>query len=93
MTNLRNQPINEVSALLGTGPGVQNPQFVNTPQNGTIQPTDVAGIYQNGYQQQLQNYQMQQQQAQQQQSAMLGGLFGLGSAAAGGWAYGGFKGL
>lgn len=90
MTNLRTQPINEVAALLGTGTGVQNPQFVNTPQTN-IAPTDVAGIYQNGYQQQMQAYQLQQQQAQQQQNAMLGGLFGLGSSLAGGWALGGFK--
>jgi hypothetical protein len=77
MTNLRNQPINEVSALLGTGPGVQNPQFINTPQNGTIAPTDVAGIYQNNYQLQQQQY----QQAQQRNNAMMGGLFGLGGSA------------
>jgi hypothetical protein len=84
----RNQPINEVSALLGTSPGVQQPQFgnVNSPQ---LQPTDIVGPTYASYQGQLAGWQNQQQQ----QQAMMGGLFGLGSAALGGWAYGGFKGF
>ncbi|HEY1035016.1 MAG TPA: hypothetical protein VGE09_08545 [Pseudoxanthomonas sp.] len=77
--NLRTQPINEVAALLGTGSGVQGPQFVNTPQS-QIAPTDVSGNYWNSYAAQVQ----QQNQQQQQQSAALGGLFGLGSAVIGG---------
>lgn len=90
MANLRSQPINEVSALLGTGTGVQNPNFVNTPQSA-IQPTDVAGIYNNNYQTQMAGYLQGQQMQQQQQNAALSGLFGLGSAALGGWGSGGFK--
>jgi hypothetical protein len=76
MTNLRTQPINEVSALLGTGTGVQNPNFVNTPQT-QVAPTDVVGAYNNAYQQQYANYQSQMQQ----NNAAMGGLFGLGGSA------------
>lgn len=70
----RNQPINEISALL-SGSQVSQPQFgnVNMP---TIPTTDTAGIINANYNQQLQNHQMQQQQ----QNALLGGLFGLGAA-------------
>lgn len=77
--NLRSQPINEVAALLGTGSGVQGPQFVNTPTS-QIAPTDVSGNYWNSYAAQVQ----QQQNAQQSQNAALGGLFSLGSAVIGG---------
>jgi len=77
--NLRAQPINEVAALLGTGSGVQGPQFVNTPQS-QVAPTDVSGNYWNSYAAQVQ----QQQNQQQQGNAALGGLFGLGSALIGG---------
>jgi hypothetical protein len=81
----RNQPINEVAALLGTSPGVAQPQFtnVNSPQ---LQPTDVIGPTYSSYQGQLANHQAQMGQ----QNAAMGGLFGLGSAALGGWAMGGF---
>lgn len=73
---IRNQPINEVTALLGTGPGVQQPQFSNTPQT-QIAPTDVGGIYNSAYQGGLQQYGMQQSA----NNATTGGLFGLGGAA------------
>ena len=73
-SNLRSQPINEVSALLGTG-SVQGPSFVPT-NNYQIAPTDVSGNYWNAYAGQVQ----QQQMAQQQQNAAMGGLFGLASA-------------
>lgn len=86
--NLRSQPINEVAALLGTGSGVQGPQFVNTPQSN-IAPTDVSGNYWNAYQSQVQQQQLQQQQ----QNAMMGGLFGLGSTGLGAWGMAGFPGL
>lgn len=72
LTN-RNQPINEISALM-SGTGVTQPQFANTPQTG-VNGTDVAG---------LTNAQSQQQNSAYQ--SKLGGLFGLGSAALGGWA-------
>lgn len=86
--NLRNQPINEVSALLGTGPGVRGPEFVPT-QMPQIQGTDVAGNINNAYQGQLAAW----QQEQQSQNAALGGIFGLLGSGLGGWARGGFGGL
>lgn len=70
----RNQPINEITALL-SGSQVSNPTFGATPQT-TIPTTDTAGIINSNYQQQYQNYQSQMQQ----QNALLGGLFGLGAA-------------
>jgi hypothetical protein len=72
----RNQPINEVAALLGTGPGVQMPNFQNTQQQ-PIAPTDVTGPQMAAYQGQMAQYGQQQQQSQGMQS----GLFGLGSTA------------
>lgn len=78
MTNLRSQPINEVSALLGTGSGVQNPNFVSTPQT-QVAPTDVVGAYGNQQAADLQRYQI----AQSGQNATTGGLFGLGGSAIG----------
>lgn len=79
----RNQPINEIGALLGTGQ-VQSPQFANTP-TPQMPTTDFAGIQANNYQQQLQRQQLQQQGGQ----GLLGGLFGLGSSAILGWPFGG----
>lgn len=38
----RNQPINELAALLGSGTGVQQPTYTNTPQTG-VNGTDVIG--------------------------------------------------
>lgn len=69
----RNQPINEITALLSGGQ-VSQPQFMgaNMP---TIPTTDVAGIIQQDYQNKMGAY--QQQMAARQ--GMLGGLFGLGS--------------
>lgn len=69
----RNQPINEISALL-SGAQVTNPNFVNSA-NSQIATTDVAGLINQNYQNQLGAYQQQQQQS----SGILGGLFGLGS--------------
>lgn len=66
----RNQPINEISALM-SGAQVNQPNFVNTPQPG-VAGTDVAGIYNNAYQQQV-----------QRQQNIMSGLFGLGSTIAG----------
>lgn len=70
----RNQPINEITALM-SGSQVSNPTFGSTPQT-TIPTTDTAGLINQNYQQQYQNYQSQMSQ----QNALLGGLFGLGSA-------------
>lgn len=70
---VRNQPINEITALT-SGSQVNQPQFVNTPNAG-VNGTDVAGLINANAATQNANYQ-----------AKLGGLFGLGSAALGGWA-------
>jgi hypothetical protein len=69
----RQQPINEIIGL-SRGTQLQNPQLINTPQTG-VGGTDVAGITQNAYGQQMNSYNQQQQRNQQ----MMGGLFGLGA--------------
>ena len=71
----RNQPINEITALL-SGSQVSHPNFAqtNSPRAAT---TDVAGIINNNYQQELAGW--QQQQANQ--NRLMGGLFGLGASA------------
>jgi hypothetical protein len=84
MAGLRSQPINEVSALLGTG-GVQSPNFVNTPQT-QVQAADVTTPQLAQYQGQMQQW----QQGQQNNNALMGSLFGLAGAGLGGWARGGF---
>jgi len=71
----RNQPINEVIGLT-SGTQLQTPGFTNTPQSN-VSGTDTAGIAQAGY---ANNYNAWLQQQNQQQQ-LLGGLFGLGSAA------------
>jgi hypothetical protein len=70
----RNQPLNEISALL-SGSQVSQPNFINK-QMPTIPVTDNAGIINTNYNQQFQNYQSQMQNYNQ----VMGGLFGLGSA-------------
>lgn len=67
----RNQPINEISALL-TGSQVSNPTFSATPQT-SVAGTDVAGITQNSYL----DANQQAQQSVQANNAMMGGLFSL----------------
>jgi hypothetical protein len=71
----RNQPINEIIGLT-SGTQLQSPGFQNTPQSN-VSGTDTAGIAQAGY---ANNYNSWLQQQNQQQQ-LLGGLFGLGSAA------------
>ncbi|WP_028747983.1 tail fiber domain-containing protein [Rhizobium mesoamericanum] len=81
----RNQPINEISALM-SGSQINQPNYVNTPS--TQLPTvDQAGLINDNYNQKLGIY--NQQVANQ--NAAMGGLFGLGSSLLGGWAMGGFK--
>ncbi len=76
MTNQRTQPISEVASLLGTGNGVQTPQFSQVPQT-QIAPTDVSGNYYSSYQGQVEAAKA----AQSGSNATTGGLFGLGGAA------------
>lgn len=71
MLALRNQPINEITALL-SGSQVSQPNFVNPNVSG-IPTTDVAGIISNYDQQQMQNYQTQLAS----RNALLGNIFSL----------------
>lgn len=80
----RNQPINEITALL-SGSQVSQPNFTNTPSTN-VAPTDYTGAVYNTYAGQTNAYNQQVGQ----QNAFLGGLFGLGGTALGGWAKGGF---
>lgn len=70
----RNQPINEISALL-SGSQVSMPQAAGY-NTSTIPTTDVAGLINANYDQKLQQWQQKNAQSQN----ILGGLFGLGSA-------------
>ncbi len=83
----RNQPINEISALL-SGSQVSMPNFsgVNTPSPG-VAPTDVIGAQGQALAQQNVGYQGQLANTM----GINSGLFGLGSAALGGWGRSGFK--
>jgi hypothetical protein len=81
----RNQPINELSALLGASGGVQMPQFGQPAQVG-VQAPDVQGAVYNNYQGQMNAYNSQQQQNAGNMQGM-GSLLGTGlmAAATGGW--------
>lgn len=71
----QNQPINQFSALLGSGQ-VSMPGGVQySPVN--VQPTDVLGAYALNQQQRQANYQSQMGMF----NGLMGGLFGLGSSA------------
>lgn len=69
---LRNLPLNDIATLLGTGGGVQGPQFNNFAQVGVAAPDYMGAVYQN-YNAANQQY----QQAQQARSQGLGSIFGL----------------
>lgn len=66
----RNQPINEITALL-SGSQVQTPNFTNTPQT-PVSGVDYAGLVQSNYANEMAGH-----------NAFLGGLAGLGGAAMG----------
>jgi hypothetical protein len=70
---IRNQPINEISALL-SGSQVSQPVFGAAPQ-GSIPTTDNAGLINANFNQRLNNYQQQLENG----NSIAGGLFGLGS--------------
>lgn len=75
----RNQPINEITALL-SGSQVSQPNFTNTPQPG-VAPTDVIGAVGQSLAQQNVGYNAQVQN----QQLVNNGLFKLGNTALGGW--------
>lgn len=77
MLTERNQPINEISALM-SGSQVSLPQFVNTPQT-QLAGTDYQGAVYNSYQGQMDAY----KQKVASQNAMMGGLFGMAGALGG----------
>lgn len=70
----RNQPINEITALL-SGSQVSQPNFVGTSQQ-QIPTTDYAGLVNSNYGQQMNQWGQQNQNRNQ----IIGGLFGLGAA-------------
>lgn len=84
----RNQPINEITALMSGGQ-VSQPNFTGTPTAAVGSP-DIAGLTMDAYRM---GPLAQWQQKNQSNQALMGGLFGLGSAALGGWGLGGFKGF
>lgn len=71
----RNQPINEITALM-SGSQVSQPNYVS-PNVAQMPTTDIAGLTNANYQQRLAAWQQKQQGIQ----GTLGGLFGLGAAA------------
>jgi hypothetical protein len=72
---IRNQPLNEISALMG-GSQVATPNFgIFQPQGAAT--TDVAGLINNNYNQRMGAW----QQNNAQQGSLLGGMFGLGAKA------------
>lgn len=81
----RNQPLTEMNAFL-TGSQPQQRNFQDTP-NTSVAGTDIAGLTMDAYK----LGPLAQWQAEQQaRNAMMGGIFGLGSAALGGWGRSGF---
>lgn len=78
----RNQPINEISALL-SGSQVSQPNYVNTPTPG-VAPTDYLGAVNQSLAQSNVGFNA----ANQRYTGMMNGLFGLGKTAAGSVTYG-----
>lgn len=74
----RNQPINEISTLMNGGQ-VTMPQFQQY-QGGNIAGTDIAGITQAAYQNQMAQY----QQKMASRNAMMGGIAGMTGTVLGG---------
>jgi len=68
----RNQPLNEISALM-SGSQVQQPNWLNSPTS-QIATTDIGGLINQNFAQQSQNF----QSANQNWQSTMGGLLGLG---------------
>lgn len=71
----RNQPINEITSLM-SGSQVAPPNFVNTP-GSQIPTTDIAGLINQNFNQQAQNYNA----ASQSWNSLMGGVLGIGAGA------------
>jgi hypothetical protein len=76
----RNQPINEISALM-SGSQVSQPQFTNTPQS-QVGGVDYSGLVSNNYKAQMDQYNATLARKNANQQNMMGGLFGIATAAA-----------
>ena len=76
----RNQPINEITSLLG-GSQLAGPSFINTP-GSQIASTDYAGIMNANFQNQMSAYNAESAN----RNAVIGGIFGAAGQAARGWA-------
>jgi hypothetical protein len=76
---LRNIPLNDVAALLGTGQ-INIPQFGPVPQTGIAAP-DYAGMVGSNYQSQVSAYNAQQQAAASRSSGTMGMLGSMAMAA------------
>lgn len=74
---LRNLPLNEIAALMGTAGGVSDPSFQPVSQVGVAAP-DYQGQVNSNYQSQMQQYNQQQQA----RSQMYGSMAGLAGSAA-----------
>lgn len=74
LINLRNQPINEISALLSNSQ-VQNPNFIS-PQVAQMPTTDIAGLINSNYKNQLDAYKSRQSG----KNSMYGALGQIGAA-------------
>jgi hypothetical protein len=89
----RNLPLTDLQSLFGmpsaSAPG--SPQWAPVPTPG-VAPTDISGSVAQANALAQQKDLAQQQMKTQQENAKMGGLFGMGSAALGGWAMGGFPG-
>ncbi len=70
----RNQPLNEITALL-SGAQVSQPNFANTPTSN-VANTDYSGLVNANYQAKLDAWKTKQAERQ----AIMGGLFSLGTA-------------
>ncbi|ANL02702.1 putative peptidase_S74 domain-containing structural protein [Rhizobium phage RHEph18] len=69
----RNQPLNEISALM-SGSQVGMPQFGAGTNQPSLPTVDYSGLVEQNYQNQLGAYNTQMQQS----NSLIGGLFGLG---------------
>lgn len=77
---LRNLPLNDIAALLGTGGGVQQPNFNPFAQVGVAAPDYQGAVYQN-YNAANQQYQAAMQARSQGLGSIFGALGSLGGAA------------
>lgn len=78
-TYLRNLPLNDIAALLGTGGGVQQPNFQPFAQVGVAAP-DYQGMVMNNYNAQMGQYNQQMQARSQGLGSIFGALGSIGGA-------------